>query len=66
MKLQHLEGDTNSQVSMVDAKTRQMIDELKANMTSIQTTMEAERERTEQRLLSAIDKSEANHELSMV
>lgn len=66
MKLQHLEGDTNSQVSMIDAKTKQLMDELKANITSVQSTMDAERERSEQRLISLIDKNEANHELALV
>ncbi|KAK3791361.1 hypothetical protein RRG08_012543 [Elysia crispata] len=65
MKLQHLEGDTNTQMSMIDAKTRQMIEELRANLQSTQSSAEVEREKTEQRLLAAIEKSEANHDLTV-
>ncbi|GFO50433.1 protein fam81a [Plakobranchus ocellatus] len=65
MKLQHLEGDTNTQMSMIDAKTRQLIDELRANLQSTQSSVEIEREKTEQRLLAAIEKSEANHDLTV-
>ena len=66
MKLQHLEGDTNSQMSMIDAKTRQLIDELKANIINVQSTAETEREKTEQRLKGLIDKLEGNQELNIV
>jgi len=65
MKLQHLEGDTNSQMSMIDAKTRQLIDELKANIINVQSTAETEREKTEQRLKGLIDKLEGNQELNI-
>ncbi|PVD20097.1 hypothetical protein C0Q70_20591 [Pomacea canaliculata] len=63
MKLQHLEGDTNTQMSMIDAKTRQLVDEMKATMTSVQGSIDAERERMEQRLLAAIEKSSASKDL---
>ncbi|BFY98702.1 hypothetical protein BsWGS_01742 [Bradybaena similaris] len=65
MKLQHLEGDTNTQMSMIDAKTRQLIDDLKTNLTTMQTAFETERERTEQRLLVTIEKIEGNNDLSL-
>ncbi|KAL8562626.1 hypothetical protein ACOMHN_011198 [Nucella lapillus] len=57
MKLTHLEGDTNTQMSMIDAKSRQMVDDVKTMMTSLQTTMDAERERSEQRILAMIEKN---------
>ncbi|XP_076443790.1 protein FAM81A-like [Babylonia areolata] len=63
MKLTHLEGDTNTQMSMMDAKSRQMVDDVKNMMTSLQTTMDSERERSEQRLLAMIEKSGASKEL---
>ena len=66
MKLQHLEGDTNTQMSMIDAKTKQLIDELRASLHSTHSSAEVEREKTEQRLLAAIEKSEANHDLTVV
>lgn len=66
MKLQHLEGDSNTQMSMIDAKTRQLIDDLKTNLTTMQTAFETEREQTEQRLLVAIEKIEGNNDLSLV
>ncbi|CAG5135113.1 unnamed protein product [Candidula unifasciata] len=65
MKLQHLEGDTNTQMSMIDAKTRQLIEDLKTNLTTMQTAFETERERIEQRLLVAIEKIEGNNDLSL-
>lgn len=66
MKLQHLEGDTNTQMSMIDAKTRQLIEDLKANLATMQTAFETERDRTEQRLLAAIEKAEGSNDLSLV
>lgn len=66
MKLQHLEGDTNTQMSMIDAKTRQLVDEMKATMTSVQGSIDAERERMEQRLMAAIEKSSASKDLLIV
>ncbi|XP_013061571.2 protein FAM81A-like [Biomphalaria glabrata] len=65
LKIQHLEGDTNTQMSMIDAKTRQLIDDLKANLITMQSTFDTERERLEQRLLSAVDKAEANNDLTV-
>ncbi|XP_059176269.1 protein FAM81A-like [Physella acuta] len=65
LKIQHLEGDTNTQMSMIDAKTRQLIEDLKANLASTQSTFEAERERLEQRLLVTIEKVEGNNDLTI-
>lgn len=63
MKLTHLEGDTNTQMSMIDAKTRQMVDDVKNMMTSLQASMDAERERSEQRILAMIEKNGAAKDL---
>ncbi|CAL1534101.1 unnamed protein product [Lymnaea stagnalis] len=65
MKLQHLEGDTNTQMSMIDAKTRQLIEDMKANLSSMQSNFETERERLEQRLFVAIEKAEGNSDLNL-
>ena len=66
MKLTHLEGDTSTQMSMIDAKTRQMVDEVKNMMTNLQGSMESERERSEQRILAMIEKNGASKDLLIV
>lgn len=63
MKLQHLEGDTNTQMSMIDAKSRQLVDEVKAMIEALRSASAAERERMEQRIMSLIEKSGANKDL---
>ena len=66
MKLTHLEGDTNTQMSMIDAKTRQLVDEVKTMVTTMHTTIDADRDRMEQRILSMIEKNGASKDLLIV
>nr|KAG5685670.1 hypothetical protein BaRGS_014477 [Batillaria attramentaria] len=63
MKLQHLEGDTNTQMSMIDAKSRQLVDEVKTMIEALRSASAAERERMEQRLMNLIEKSGASRDL---
>ena len=66
IKMQHLEGDTNTQVSMIDAKTRQLIDEIKSSVATSANQQDIEREKLEQKLLAMVDKAEGNAELNAV
>ncbi|KAL3866732.1 hypothetical protein ACJMK2_044013 [Sinanodonta woodiana] len=56
MRLQHLEGDTGQQMSILDARIRQIIDDLKNSVTSSQGNAESEREKLEARLEGTIEK----------
>ncbi|KAK3588380.1 hypothetical protein CHS0354_018181 [Potamilus streckersoni] len=56
MKLQHLEGDHGQQMSILDARTRQVIDDLKNSVTTFQANAESEREKVEARLEGVIEK----------
>jgi hypothetical protein len=51
MKLQHLEGDTGQQMSMLDSKTRSLVDDMKNTISTFQAHQEGEREKLESRLL---------------
>ena len=66
MKLSHLEGDTSTQMSMMDGKARQLVEDLKAATTTAHGSLHAERERLEQRLLNMIDKNMASTDVQMV
>ena len=66
MKLTHLEGDTNTQMSMIDAKTRQLVDEVKTSMATMHTAIDSDRDRMEQRLMSMIEKNGASKDLLIV
>jgi hypothetical protein len=35
MKLQHLEGDTGQQMSMLDSKTRSLVDDMKNTISTL-------------------------------
>ncbi|XP_046373676.1 protein FAM81A-like [Haliotis rufescens] len=63
IKFQHLEGDTNNNLSMLDSKTRQMIEDLKNTITSVAASAEGERERMEQRIISLIEKAGGTRDL---
>ncbi len=66
IKLQHLEGDTNTHLTMLDSKTRQMIEDLKNTVTTLAATSESERERMEQRIISLIEKSSGAQNMQIV
>ncbi|KAK7116211.1 protein FAM81A-like isoform X2 [Littorina saxatilis] len=60
LKMTHLEGDTSTQMTMIDGRARQLVDEVKTSMANMQTNMDVERDRMEQRILAMIDKTGAN------
>ena len=55
MKLQHLEGDTGQQMAQLDSRTRQIIDDLKNNISTYQSHADVEREKLEGKLFSVLD-----------
>ena len=59
MKLQHLEGDTGQQMSMLDSKTRSLVDDMKNTISTFQAHQEGEREKLESRLFGHIEKISA-------
>ncbi|XP_041361749.1 protein FAM81A-like [Gigantopelta aegis] len=63
IKLRHLEGDTNQHLTMLDVKTRQLIEDLKNMVTNVSMTTDIERERLEQRIISLIEKAGATRDI---
>ncbi|XP_071168279.1 protein FAM81A-like [Mytilus edulis] len=59
MKLQHLEGDTGQQMSILDSKTRSVTDDMKNMINQFQAHQEGEREKLESRLFGHIEKMSA-------
>ncbi|XP_052098447.1 protein FAM81A-like [Mytilus californianus] len=59
MKLQHLEGDTGQQMSILDSKTRSIMDDMKNMINQFQAHQEGEREKLESRLFGHIEKISA-------
>lgn len=55
MKLQHLEGDSQQQMVQLDVRTRQIIDDLKHNISTFQTHAQVEQEKLEAKLMAALD-----------
>ena len=56
MKLSHAEGGTKSQMSMMAGRVRETVDDVKAMMSSWQSSVTQERERTEERVMDMIEK----------
>ena len=55
IKLQHIEGDTGQQMAHLDQRTRQIIDDLKNNITTYQSHSDVEREKLEGKLQTALE-----------
>ncbi|XP_050402586.1 protein FAM81A [Patella vulgata] len=55
VKIQHVEGDTSNYLTMLDAKTRHMIEDLQNSLTTMQAMTETERERMEDRIIALIE-----------
>ena len=51
---------------MIDAKTRQLVDEVKTSMATMHTAIDSDRDRMEQRLMSMIEKNGASKDLLIV
>ena len=55
IKMQHIEGDTGQQMAQLDSRTRQIIDDLKNNITTYQSHADVEREKLEGKLQTALE-----------
>lgn len=55
MKLQHLESDYGQQMAQLDSRTRQVIDDLKNNISTYQNHADVEREKLEGKIFSALE-----------
>ncbi|WAR00214.1 LOW QUALITY PROTEIN: FA81A-like protein [Mya arenaria] len=55
MKMQHIESDAGQQMAQLDARTRQVIDDLKHSINTFQQHAEVEREKFEGKLLAMMD-----------
>ena len=53
--MQHIEGDTGQQMAQLDQRTRQIIDDLKNNITTYQNHADVEREKLEGKLQVALE-----------
>ena len=53
--MQHIEGDTGQQMAQLDSRTRQIIDDLKNNITTYQSHADVEREKLEGKLQTALE-----------
>ncbi|KAL4227871.1 hypothetical protein ACF0H5_013309 [Mactra antiquata] len=64
LKLQHLENDYGQQMAQLDSRTRQVIDDLKNNISTYQNHADVEREKLEGKLFAAIeDQAQVRDEL---
>lgn len=66
MKMQHLESDSGQQLAQLDARTRQVIDDLKNNITTYQHHADVEREKLEGRLNAALESNAQIREQMLV
>ena len=66
MKLQHLESDSGQQMAQLDSRTRQIIDDLKNNITTYQHHSDVEREKLEGKLNLALESNAQLRDQMMV
>ena len=56
LRIQHVEGDSSQQLSVLDSKTRALIEETRQAVVAQRTVAEGEREKQEMRMTSRMDR----------